>query len=255
MREFVKRCIPRSILEPYQMRKYGRFLWMRLQTDGLLSPEHYEAIHDFIVEHAVGEHDLVEIGGASGSASIAIGWALEQRGSAAKLIVVEKFEGGTRERFGGYSENYRRFQEFTRRFGVAGRIRLFPEYLTMENRQQVLDMVGTGQIGGLMLDADGHVHRDFAIFWEWLAPGAPIVIDDYDPEISVKHELTYHLLNRLIDWDLVERYDLIGDTFFGLKGRAASIDALDYAECEEITREVCARHRVSFDRSGIVLNS
>ena len=255
MKQILKRYIPRSILEPYQMKKYGRFLWMRMQTEGLLSPEHYKAIHKFFLGHAIGEHDIVEIGGASGSASIAIGWAIKERRSRANLLVVEKFEGGTRERFGGYDENYQRFQEFTRRYGVADRIRLFPDYLTMENGQQVLDMVGTEKIGGMMLDADGHIHRDFAIFWERLAPGAPIVIDDYDPEISVKHELTYHLLNRLLDWRLIERRNLIGDTFFGVKGKASSIDALDFDECEQITDEVCSRHHVTFDRSGIVLNS
>ena len=255
MKQFLKRYIPRSILEPYQMKKYGRFLWMRMQTEGLLSPEHYEAIHKFFLGCAVCEHDIVEIGGASGSASIAIGWALKERHSKAKLIVVEKFEGGTREKFGGYDENYKRFQEFTRRYGIADRIKLFPDYLTMENAQQVLDMVSSKKIGGMMLDADGHIHRDFAIFWEHLATSAPIVIDDYDPEISVKHELTFRLLNRFMDWELIERRNLIGDTFFGVKGRAASIDALDFAECEEITKEVCDRHRVTFDRSGIVLNA
>ena len=64
MKQFLKRYIPRSILEPYQMKKYGRFLWMRMQTEGLLSPEHYKAIHKFFLGHAIGEHDIVEVGGA-----------------------------------------------------------------------------------------------------------------------------------------------------------------------------------------------
>ena len=93
MKQILKRYIPRSILEPYQMKKYGRFLWMRMQTEGLLSPEHYEAIHKFFLGHAIGGNDIVEIGGASGSASIAIGWAIKERRSKAKLLVVEKFEG------------------------------------------------------------------------------------------------------------------------------------------------------------------
>ena len=254
-REFIKHCIPRSFLEPYQMKKYGRFVWMGLQTEGLLGADVYEAIHRTFLDDAVGDHDVVELGGASGSASIAIAWALQERQRGGKLVVVEKFEGGTRAKFGGYDENYERFQNFVKRYGVADRIRLFPDYLTMENSSEMLELVGTSQIGGLMLDADGHIFRDFAIFWERLVPGAPIVIDDYDPEISPKHELTFHLLNKLIEWRLVEQRQLIGDTFFGVKGEAESIDSLDIEECESITAAVCERNRVRFDRSGIVLNS
>jgi predicted O-methyltransferase YrrM len=255
MRSLIKRCVPQAILEPYQMKKYGRFLWMKLQTDGLLGADLYEAIHRTFLDDAIGDHDIVEVGGASGSASIAIAWALKERRCKSKLVVVEKFEGGTRAQFGGYNENYQRFQEFIKRYGVADRIVLFADYLTMENSQQVVDLVSGDTIGGMMLDADGHIHRDFAIFWERLAPGAPIVIDDYHPNTSVKHELTYLLLNRFIEWQLVERRELIDDTFFGTKGSAESIAALDLEECERITKEVCGRHNVSFDRSGIVLTA
>lgn len=254
-RELLKNCIPKSLLESYQMRKYGRFVWMKLQTSGLLGPDHYEAIYNTFRDDAIADSDVVEVGGASGSASIAIAWALKERRSRANLVVVEKFEGGTRAQFGGYDENYRRFQSFMKRYRVAERIRLFPDYLTMENSAQVLDLVSTPQIGGLMLDADGHIHRDLAIFWERLAPGAPIIIDDYHPDISPKHELTYRLLNKFIEWRLVERKNLIDDTFFGVKGDADSIGKLDLDECNAITAEVCKRNRVSFDRSGIVLNS
>ena len=168
---------------------------------------------------------------------------------------MEKFEGGTRAQFGGYDENLNRFQSFIRRYRVAGRIALFPDYLTMANGRQVLDLVSTPQIGGLMLDADGHIHRDFAIFWSRLSQNAPIIIDDYNPDISPKHEMTYRLLNRLIDWGLVEQKQVIGGTFFGVKGAAVDFSCLDFDECEAIVQEVCERHRIRFDRSGIVHDS
>ena len=255
MRKLIKRCIPRSILEPYQMKKYGRFLWMKLQTDGLLGTEHYEEIHRTFLSNTVGDNDIVEVGGASGSASIAIAWALKEKQRQSKLIVVEKFEGGTRAQYGGFDENHQRFQDFTKRYGVADHIRLFPDYLTIENSQQVIDLVTSEKIGGLMLDADGHIHRDFLIFWDKLVDGAPIVIDDYDPDISVKHEITYHLVNRLVEWELIELRELIGGTFFGVKGKAESIDVLNMAECDAIIDVVCEHHDVTFDRSGITLNS
>ena len=248
----MKGLIRRFIMEPYWMKKYGRFQWMKLQTDGLLGSEQYEEIHRTFSTESVGEHDIVEVGGASGSASISIAWALKEKQRQSKLIVVEKFEDDTRSHYGGFDENHQRFQDLTKRYGIADYIRLFPDYLTLENSQQAIDLVSSEKIGGLMLDADGHIHRDFLIFWDKLVDGAPIVIDGYDPDISVKHEITYHLVNRLVEWELIELRKLIGDTFFGVKGKAESIDVLNVAECEAIVDVVC-EHYDNFDRSGIIL--
>ena len=44
------------------------------------------------LDDAIGDNDIVELGGASGSASIAIAWALQEKRRESKLVVVEKFE-------------------------------------------------------------------------------------------------------------------------------------------------------------------
>ena len=84
----------------------------------------------------------------------------------------------------------------------------------------------------IMLDADGRIDRDFDLFFDRLAPGAAVIIDDVSPEIRVKslkksfevhelridqkHRITHQLIN------LFERKGLIvgaihESTYFGVK--------------------------------------
>ena len=249
MKSILKPFIPKGILESYHVLRNGRFTCMQWATDGLLTAEIYEEIYDTFRNGI--QHDVIEVGGAAGSASIAVGWALKESASQAKLITVEKCEGGTRTEFGDYESNLKRYQRFTRHYGVDNHIKLFPHYLTLQNGSDVLALVETPKVGGLILDADGHIHRDFAIFWTQLVDGAPIIIDDYHPSLSPKHALTYALLNQLKQWELVTEVKLIDTTFFGRRGPDGSFANFDLARCEAIVDRVCAEWEVAFDASGI----
>ena len=195
--------------------------------------------------------DVIEIGGAGGSASIAICWGLKESNSPARLVVVEKCEGGTRTKYGGYQSNLDRYWSAVEAHGVKNQIHLFAEYLTLENGDQVLEKVATEKIGGIIIDADGHIHRDFSLFWERLQPESPIIIDDYHKSLSPKHALTYELLNKFVEWKLIRKRKIIGETFFGLKGDENAFANFDWSECEEIAVRVCNHWQVEFNHKGI----
>ena len=75
---------------------YGRFYTLQRDTEGLLSAAAYKRIYERM--RAAPDLDTVEIGGAGGSASIAIAWAKIEGGHSSRHIVVEKLEGGSRWR-------------------------------------------------------------------------------------------------------------------------------------------------------------
>lgn len=249
IKAFVKRVLPAGLQKKIQVWRFGRFTVLQWDTDGLLSPEVYLAIYDTF--RAVDHHDVIEIGGAGASASIAICWAMQDARRNAKLIVIEKCEGGTRTKYGDYQTNLDRYWAAAKRNGVSDRIDLFPEYLTLENGEQVHNKVTTERLGGLMIDADGQIHRDFWLFWKRLAPKAPIVIDDYHKDLSPKHALTFVLLNQFIKWGLITQQSIVGETFFGLKGEENAFENFNLATCEEIATAVCRDWKVRFDKAGL----
>ena len=249
IKSIVKSVLPKPLQKQLQRYRFGKFTVLQWDTDGLLPAEVYEEICNTFQNRIA--NDVIEIGGAGGSASIAICWGLKHANSPVKLIVVEKCEGGTRTKYGGFESNLERYWQAVEFHGVKDQIDLFTEYLTLENGAEVLKKVTTSKIGGLMIDADGHIHRDFALFWERLQPESPIVIDDYHESLSPKHALTYELLNKFIEWKLIRRRKIVGSTFFGVKGNENAFANFDWTECVEIATRVCDQWKVEFDRTGI----
>jgi hypothetical protein len=143
----------------------------------------------------------------------------------------------------------------------------------------VLRMAG-GPIAGFMSDADGHLDRDFALFWPQLIPGGAMVIDDYSnrrdtfrpvsarhPQGGTKRLLVYRLLNQLMVWGLFQRRGRFRDTIFGTKPARADFGRFDPAVCATIRAGVaqewaqvvgddvgdCAVGRGGLFRPGLVL--
>lgn len=216
--------------------RYGRFAKLQRVTEGLLAPAVYKLIYERIA--AAPDLDTIEVGGAGGSASIAIAWAKRETGKSSQHIVVEKLEGGSRRRYGGYEENFARFHRHLEQFGAKDRIRLFPEYLTLDNGREVLALVETGRIAGFMSDADGRIDRDFTLFLPLIHSDGVIIIDDYHPTKSWKHALTYRLLNRFAEWKLFVHEETVHGTAFGRPHPEADISRLDRHECAAIIESV-----------------
>ena len=211
---------------------YGRFARMQHVTEGLLSPAVYKLIYERF--RATPDLDTIEIGGAAGSASIAVAWAKIESGQRSKHIVIEKLRGGSRHRFGGFEENLVRFNRHLARFGAAERVALFPHDLSLENGPEVIAMVETPRIAGFITDADGRLDRDFSLFLPLVHPEGVIVVDDYHPTRSWKHVLTWRLLNQLIDWKLFELDEVRHGTAFGRPHEQADLARLDPGVCADI---------------------
>lgn len=234
--------------DAYKYLRHGRFFALKQFANGMLAPHVYREMYERV--RALPDLDIVEIGGAHGAGSIAIAWALLDSGKTSKVITVEKCEGGSRSDFGDKAENLDTIVANLHAFGVADKVDLFPHYLNEENTDNLIAKIDTPQLAGLILDADGRLDRDFKLLWERLAPGALIIVDDYDnrpeykaidernPDGGTKKVLTYRLLNQLETWGLFERDQLIGDTLFGQKPANADFSQFDEDALARIVDDV-----------------
>ena len=94
IRTIFKKLLPSAAQNLVRRAVHGRFYVLQRETGGLLSPKQYERIYTEALR--LPDLDVVEIGGAAGTASIAIGWAMKRSRKNSRLIIVEKCEGGTR---------------------------------------------------------------------------------------------------------------------------------------------------------------
>ena len=109
--------------------------------------------------------------------------------------------------------------------------------MNIEKRDQLMALINTERIGGIMLDADGRIDRDFSILCSRLAPRAMIVIDDYADIDRYKHRSTKGLVDQLMEWGLLQPTELLDNTLFGVYPEDADPSRLDMARCQEIITE------------------
>jgi predicted O-methyltransferase YrrM len=256
----VLKSVVRDAYLAYEAAANPKFYNLRKQTNGMLLPVVYKKIYKLCYD--LPDLDIVEIGGATGAASIAIAWAIRDSNKSAKLIVVEKCEGGTRVDVGGYSENLQLIQKHFEDFAAYDQLHLFPHELTFANGKEVIDLIKTPNISAFIHDADGRVDRDFYLFWPLLQPGGLIIVDDYaneakyqsvnerHPTGGAKSIITYRLLNQIIEWGLFQTTHKIGKTIFGIKPHNADFNRLDLEVCEQIIKGVEQERNDFLKRSG-----
>lgn len=247
MKEVLK-SVAKSVYLASESATNSKFYNLRQQTNGMLLPIVYKRIYQLCYD--LPDLDIVEVGGATGATSIAIAWAIRDAKKNAKLVVVEKCQGGTRIDVGGYDENLRLIQQHFEDFGVREQLRMFPHELTFEKGKEVIDLIKTPKISAFIHDADGRVDRDFYLFWPLLEPGGLIIIDDYankanyqpvsdrHPTGGAKSMITYRLLNQIIDWGLFQTTHKIGKTIFGIKPYNADFNRFDREVCQQIINTV-----------------
>jgi predicted O-methyltransferase YrrM len=211
-----------------------KFYQLRKQTNGMLLPLVYKKIYQLCCQ--LPDLDIIEVGGAAGTGSIAIAWAMRDRKKKSKLIVVEKCQGGTRTDVGGYAENLELIQKHFESFGIREQVRLFPQELTFENGQEAIALINTPNISALIHDADGRIDRDFYLFWPLLQPGGLIIVDDYANEAKFQPISDRH--PQGIAWGLFKTTYKIGKTIFGIKPPNADFSRFNLETCQNIIEEV-----------------
>ena len=215
---------------------YGRFAKLQHDTQGMLSPAVYKKIYERSRDGP--DLDTIEVGGASGSASIAFAWGKIDSGKTSRHIVVEKMEGGTRRRYGGFEDNLDRFNRHLAELGAADPVVLFPHHLSVQNSPELVGLVRTERIAGFMSDADGRIDRDFRLFLPILHEDGFIIVDDYHPNRSWKEALTFRLLNRFIEWGLFVLEETRSGTTFGHSPHGADVSRIDPISCADIIESV-----------------
>jgi hypothetical protein len=91
-----------------------------------------------------------------------------------------------------------------------------------------------GEIGLLMLDADGRIDRDLNNFYERVPIGSPIIIDDVDDNVFIstnhlnrnyldlKHKITSLLLQRYVEAGFLKINNVLFNTAFCQRGERAA---------------------------------
>lgn len=196
------------------------------RCNGMLSSEIYKKIHEFGKAAPAGS--FVEVGAAHGAGTVALASALSGADDRRKVYSFEKILGGSREQFGDFEDNKRILTGNIRSFGLEDRV----QFAFGDVSEEHAIVPEKEPISLLMLDADGRLDRDFALFFDRLVPGAAVIIDDVSPHIRVKclkmtlavHDLRIDQKHRITDLliDLFKRRGLIAgevheSTFFGHK--------------------------------------
>jgi predicted O-methyltransferase YrrM len=197
----------------------------------MLSAQVYAKIYEFA--KAAPKGSFVEVGAAHGAATVSLAWALSDRSSDEVVYSFEKIVGGSREKFGSFDENKNILSSNIEAFGMEERVRF--AFGDVRNDHAIVPQDET--ISLMMLDADGRLDRDFALFFDQLVPGSAVIIDDVSPNVRVKclkktfeihnlridqkHRIT-HLLIDLFEKEGLIAGDLCESTYFGVKQSGAS---------------------------------
>lgn len=198
---------------------------IKQKCNGMLSAEMYQRIYEYAAKAPAG--NFIEIGAAHGAATVCLGLALGEK-SNFHVYSVEKIIGGSRDQFGGFSENKKTLEKNLAYFGVENHVELILE----DVKSAALKIPSGPPFSLMILDADGRINRDFGLFFDKLMPGAIVIIDDVSPGVRIKplvkkfdvhqvkidqkHRISSLLLDVFCRHGLVEG-ELVGTTFFGKK--------------------------------------
>ena len=200
---------------------------LKKKANGMLPAEVYRAIYETALRVESG--DIVEIGTAHGAATIALAKGLIQSPAHGRVHTVDKIKGGSRDAFGDLQKNIAIIQDNFNAFNVAQDI----DFHVGSSLEVALEFPSGMHIGLLMLDADGAIDRDLKLFYDRVLPGAPIIIDDYQPNFvrfysegkTIRMDQKRRLTALLLDYFVLKGYlkteTIIGETWFGTKPMGA----------------------------------
>src|SRR6266487_4618815 len=153
----------------HRLEKVGRVASM-LHLDVLLLIYHFAKF---------GSGNILEIGPYIGGSTIAAAFGARESGTPKKIISVEA--GGRLEHRRIPSRNiFKDLKKNLARFGVSESVTLINGYSFEETTiSAIRKMLGRGEVGLFIFDADSNVRRDLDCYGDLLANACWLVIDDY----------------------------------------------------------------------------
>lgn len=206
------------------------------RCNGMLAPDAYEAMYH--AAKVAPTSTLVEVGTAHAAGTVCLAMGLRDSGRTGKVYTFEKIIGGSREAYGSVDRNIEIIKGNIEHFGLSDYVELLIGDVSALAGRVPMDE----QIGLLCLDADGAIDRDFRLFFDRVAPKAPLVIDDVQNmtrikrvgrrglsasfKVDLKHRLSYRLVQLFQEKNLIDRGRYYGyGTWVGNKhtGRMADV--------------------------------
>ncbi len=233
--------LPHLIRPPARLvYNWAQLLWfikLKKSTNGMLLPKQYKLIYNYASGLSdYKSHNMLEVGGAHGSGTIAMASGIKNSGSDGEVFTFERMEGGSRAEYGGKDENLRIFTNNIKEYGVEDYVNLIPRGLTVE--EDTPDVIENNAPYAMLLhDADARIYRDFEHFYDLLLPGSIIIVDDYssmERNNNGKNYESYGYISHFIQQGYVEKIDTVGKLFIGMKPLDAETIEIDYDEITKI---------------------
>ena len=229
------------------------FQAIRRETHGYLAAEVYLTLYRTALTAPDGM--MIDIGPAQGGSTICIGLGLRDSGREGPVYTIERFRNsGALRSWDNQDLNVQVLRDNLARHDLSEQI-----VVLVGGVEEVYDQVPTERpVGLLFIDADGALDRDFRLFFNRLADGAAIIVDDYHDVINRharetylkwtsrqemaryvankgaerfrdlcplgKEYTTFRFLNHFLAEGLIERVDQIEKTVFARKAKGARFD-------------------------------
>lgn len=194
--------------------------------DGMLTSNVYLKIYETAYYAQPG--NMIELGAAHGAATVCLVKGIINSRKKSILFTVEKGDGedSSMSKFGSKTFNINTLKKNLKHFKCHKKIKIIPEKITSASKQ----IIGHGPFSLILIDADGAIDRDFLIFYNFLLPGADIIIDDYENVKHLNHKseknpfgkkyTTYLFVNYFLEKGLIEKITIINNTLFCKKPMA-----------------------------------
>lgn len=253
------------------------FYRIKRLTNGMLSADVYNAIYERAIQASEG--NMLDIGTGRGAGTISIALAIKASKKHSRVYAIDQFYQHTAAHphkytmsthphdcidlnLGSFMDNMKKYQVDDLVIAIAGK--------TTDAGDQIPN---TRDYTLMSLDVDGYIDRDFRIFYNRLAPGARIIIDDcrdvidrhgranittyrqlttaekhkfleekpdfFMGRILGKQYLIYRLVEHFIANGLLETDTIVESTFFGIKPNSINGNVeFDETELESIRNEI-----------------
>jgi len=161
------------------MLRHPFFAYIKITTKGYLYPSVYRALYDSALTAPEGH--AIDIGPAQGGSTIAISTAYKHKKSLCTVYSIEKGKiSPALSDNDNIDLNRQVLEDNLKRFNVEKQTCVIMEY----SHEAFINAPIPEPIALLSIDADGGLDRDFNIFYNNLAPGAQIILDDVENIIN-----------------------------------------------------------------------